>query len=309
MVATKSGNHTDHQAGQSHQSYAVTKPEEARAYYITDAELRKYKKVPAKSALPWWKLYCENVTETTIKELHLIAGAVLPLWQRLKTTQDAQLKVARVVTKDNQRIVGVKIPTNRVQQVLRALGIACAISDPADIIHEVLKNDDQIALVEGLSLSRSKIYGESYVEIRGATHHKFGELRDMGLLNMRIDYRERFLLPTDQDEAIELLDMLLKRYPTVTPLNEAPQEIPLPTTELPALAQTETVDIFDLLDAPRAIIQQAIPLPASKPVENLDTPTIYNSGFVPTQLSFWETLDPAPQPKTSPLPPSSNSPS
>ena len=225
----------------------------------------------------------------TTKELHLIAGAVLPLWQRLKTTQDAQLKVVRVVTEDNQRIVGVKIPTNRVQQVLRALGIACAISDPADIIHEVLKNDDQIALVEGLSLSRSKIYGESYVEIRGATHHKFAELRDMGLLNMRIDYRERFLLPTDQDEAIELLDMLLKRYPTVTPINEAPQEIPLPTTELRALAQTETVNIFDLLDAPRPTIQQPIPLPPSKPVENTYTPTIYNSGFVPAQLSFWET--------------------
>lgn len=293
ILATKSGNHTDHQSGKTYQTYAVTKPEEARAYYITDAELRKYKKVSAKSALAWWKLYCENVPETTIKELHLIAGAVLPLWQRLKTTQDAQLKVVRVVTEDNHRIVGVKIPTNRVQQVLRALGIACAISDPADIIHAVLKNDDQIALVEGLSLSRSRIYGESYVEIRGATHHKFGELREMELLNMRIDYRERFLLPTDQDEAIELLDTLLKRYPTVTPIHEAPQEMALPTTELRALAQTETVDIFDLLDAPRPTIQQPIPLPPSKPVENLDTPTIYNSGFVPAQLSFWETLEQA----------------
>ncbi len=293
ILATKSGNHTDHQSGKTYQTYAVTKPEEARAYYITDAELRKYKKVSAKSALAWWKLYCKNVPETTTKELHLIAGAVLPLWQRLKTTQEAQLKVVRVVTEDNQRIVGVKIPTNRVQQVLRALGIASAISDPADIIHAVLKNDDQIALVEGLSLSRSRIYGESYVEIRGATHHKFGELRDMGLLNMRIDYRERFLLPTDQEEAIELLDTLLKRYPTVTPINEAPQEIPLPTTELRALAQTETVDIFDLLDAPRPTIQQAIPVAPGKPVENAYTPTIHDSSFVPAQLSFWETLEQA----------------
>src|SRR5438309_4107018 len=231
--------------------------------------------------------------ETTTKELHLIAGAVLPLWQRLKTTQDAQLKVVRVVTEDDQRIVGVKIPANRVQQVLRALGIACAISDPADIIHEVLKNDDQIALVQGLSLSRSRIYGESYVEIRGATHHKFGELRDMGLLNMRIDYRERFLLPTDTDEAIELLQTLLKRYPIVTPVNEAPQEIALPTTELRALAQTETVDIFDLLDAPRPAILPTIPPAASKPVEHAYIPPIYNSGFTPAQLSFWGAIDQA----------------
>ncbi len=293
ILATKSGNHTDPQSGQTYQTYAVTKPEQARAYYITEAELQKYKKVPAKSALAWWKLYCENVPETTTKELHLIAGAVLPLWQRLKTTQDAQLKVVRVVTEANQRIVGVKVPTNRLQQVLRALGIARAISDPADIIHAVLENDDQIALVEGLSLSRSRIYGEFYVEIRGATHHKFGELRSMGLLNMRIDYRERFLLPTDQEEAIELLNVLLKRYPTVTPINEAPQATPLPSTELRALAQTQTVDIFDLLDAPRPTTRPAIPVLASKPIENSCTPTTYDSGFAPAQLSFWETLEQA----------------
>jgi hypothetical protein len=62
---------------------------------------------------------------------------------------------------------------------------------------------------------------------------------------------------------------------------------------LRALAQTETVDIFDLLDAPRPTIQHAIPVPPCIPVENSDTPTIYNSGFVPAQLSFWETLEQA----------------
>jgi protein strawberry notch len=292
ILATKSGNHTDHESGKTYQTYAVTKPEEARAYYTTDAELRKYKKVATKSALAWWNLYCQTVPETTTNELHLIAGAVLPLWQRLKTTQDAQLKVVRVVTEDNQRIVGVKIPTNRVQQVLRALGIACVISDPADILHEILKNDDQITLVEGLSLCRSKIYAQSYVEIRGATHHKFAELREMGLLNMRIDYRERFLLPTNQEEAIALLNRILNRYPIVTPINEAPQETPLPTTEFRALAATETVNIIDLLHTPGPLLQQ--------PTRN-DNPTgddrysspIYTSNSLTTQLTLWEALEQA----------------
>src|SRR5207237_9419054 len=118
------------------------------------------------------------------------------------------------------------------------------------------------------------------------THHKFGELREMGLLNMRIDYRERFLLPTDTDEAIELVQMLLKRYPIVTPINEAPQEMALPTTELRALAQTETVDIFDLLDAPRPADRPAISLPASKPVEETYIPPLYNSVLASAQLTF-----------------------
>lgn len=292
ILATKSGNHTDHQSGKTYQTYAVTKPEEARAYYITDAELRKYKKVATKSALAWWNLYSQTVPETTTNELHLIAGAVLPLWQRLKTTQDAQLKVVRVVTEDNQRIVGVKIPTNRVQQVLRALGIACVISDPADILHEILKNDDQITLVEGLSLSRSKIYAQSYVEIRGATHHKFAELRDMGLLNMRIDYRERFLLPTNQEEAISLLNRILNRYPIVTPIHEAPQKVSLPTTEFRALATTETVNIIDLLHTPDPMLQQ--PTRNDIPIgDDLDSSPICTSNSLSTQLTLWETLEQA----------------
>ena len=87
--------------------------------------------------------------------------------------------------------------------------------------------------------------------------------------------------------------MVLKHYPIVTPVNEAPQEMIRPTTELRALAQTETIDIFDLLDAPRPAGRPTIPPPASKPVEETYIPPIYNSGFPPAQLTFWEALDQA----------------
>lgn len=250
ILATKSGTHTDPESGNTHVTYAVTRPEEARAYYIKDTELTKYKKVSADAALAWWTLYCQTVPETTFKQLHLIAGAILPLWQRLKTTQDAQLKVVRVVTEDNHRIVGVMIPANRVQQILRALGIATTISDPAEIIDAVLTDDDQIALVESLSLCRSKVYGTQYVELRGVTSHKFAQLRQMGLLNMEIEFRQRFFLPNDPDQALALLTQLLTLYPIVAPESEHPQEVPLPSTQFRALAHAETANIFDLLESP-----------------------------------------------------------
>ena len=296
ILVTKSGNHTDHETGNTYETYSVTKPEEARAYYITDKELARYKKVQSKSALAWWKLYCDTVPETTTKELHLIAGAVLPLWQRLKTTEDAQLKVVRVVTEDNRRIVGVMVPTNRVQQILRALGIASVITDPAKIIDAVLKNDDQIVLVEGLSLCRSKIQGISYVELRGATHHKFSQLREFGLLNMKIEFRERFLLPGDPDLALEILKKVLARYPLVLPETENPQEVPLPSTEFRALAQADTVNIFDLLIAPEsstpAVLESSIaPPPASTPSSDPPQESSFISLPHPNysaQLTLWD---------------------
>ena len=293
ILATKSGTHTDHESGNTHATYAVTKPEEARAYYIKDTELTRYKKVNTDSALAWWKLYCQTVPETTFKQLHLIAGAILPLWQRLKTTQDAQLKVVRVVTEDNNRIVGVMIPANRVQQILRALGIATTISDPAAIIDAVLTDDDQIALVEGLSLSRSKVYGTQYVELRGVTSHRFAQLRQIGLLNMNIEFHQRFFLPADSDQAVEILTQLLKLYPIIAPEIINPHEVPLPSTEFRALAHAETANILDLLQTPLTpSVNQLVP--ANTEVESLDrtqtdaeTREIFYAVNSPQQ-TFWD---------------------
>lgn len=301
ILATMSGTHTDPESGNTLLSYAITKPEEKRAYYIDATELTKYEKVHPHAALAWWRLYCKTLPETTCKQLHLIAGAILPLWQRLKTTKDAQLKVVRVVTENNQRIVGVLIPANRVQQILRALGIATTISDPGQIIDAVLTDDDQIALVESLSLCRSKVYGTQYVELRGVTSHKFAQLRQMGLLNMEIEFRQRFFLPNDPDQALELLTQLLKLYPIVAPEIENPQEVPLPSTEFRALAHAETANIFDLLESPLSTpTVNHVPasvddvLPSNKsvieplhPIEMDETREIFYATNSPQQ-TFWD---------------------
>jgi hypothetical protein len=170
------------------------------------------------------------------------------------------------------------------------------ITDPAEIIHAVLKNDDQIALVEGLSLSRSKIQGISYVELRGATHHKFAQLREFGLLNMKIEFRERFLLPGDPDIALEVLNKILARYPIVEPETENPQEVPLPSTEFRALAQADTVNIFDLLIVPESpapsVLECSIaPAPASTPTPDQSQQSSFLSLPHPNysaQLTLWD---------------------
>lgn len=296
VLLTKSGQHTNQQNGETYQTYAVTKPEEQRAYYITETDKRRYKKVTRKTALAWWAAYSRSLPETKVDHLHLIAGAVLPLWHRLKTNEDCQLKVVRVVTEENERIVGVRIPNNRVQQVLRALGIAVTITDPTDICTAIAKNDDQIALVEGLSLSRSKIYGVTYIELKGVPHQKFNELREMGLLDMCIDYRWRFFIPASEDEAAPLLQKILARYPVNTPIEEpVPQPVALPTTELRALTQAQTVNIFDLLQSP----PDREPVPDNLTDIQLVHPTTYTVPSQPgvfaaaTQMNLWDALSQA----------------
>ena len=296
FLATKSGNHTDPSNGSTYQTFAITKPEEARAYYITDTDLKKNKKVNVKTALAWWDLYCKTIPETTVNELHLIAGAVLPIWQKLKTSKDSQLKVVRVMTEDNKRIVGVKIPANRVQQILRALGIARAISDPSDMLNVILEDDDQIPLTSNFTLHRAKVYGTNYVEVTGVWSSHFAELRALGFLNFSIDYKQRFFLPTEQEQAVEILSEFLKRYPAILPEEET-ESAPVQFTDLKALATVEPVNILDLVIAPEPVVE-TMPLELTEPPmitllpspEPVYTQMPFNPGIQPSQLTLWDSL-------------------
>ena len=295
FLATKSGNHTDPSNGNTYQTFAVTRPEEARSYYMTDADLRKHKKVHVKTALAWWSLYCQSIPETTVDEIHMIAGAVLPIWHKLKTSKDTQLRVARVMTEDNKRIVGVKIPSNRVQQILRALGIAKAISDPGAIIDVILNNDDSIPLVDNMSLERGRVYGTNYVEVRGVWSRHFEELRELGLLNMSIEYRQRFFLPTNKEDATEVLAKLLEKYPTDNPVEET-ETAPVQFTDLKAMAAVDTVNIHDLIIPPK-VISTPKPLELSEPpmitivpAPPPTPPIAFDPAAIPSQLNFWDAI-------------------
>lgn len=292
VAAAQSGSHTNPATGDTYRNYSISKPEGTRLFYIHESELKsKYKRIKPDIAEPWWNTQYDATPATQQYELHLIAGAVLPLWQKLKTAKDAQLKVVRVVTGEGQRIVGVKIPRNRVQQVLRALGIATAITEPAAIISAVIADDDHFELADGLSLARTRIYGETYVEVMGVTHHKFTEMRNLGLLNMRIDYQQRFLLPTDRAEAEVILPALLEKYPcTVDASADIAVEVPVVSASLQSLTVAASVDIFDLMQISRPTTQPTSGLASPLPSTAV-SPAPANAALVSGQLTFWAMME------------------
>jgi hypothetical protein len=113
---------------------------------------------------------------------------------------------------------------------------------------------------------------------------------------MKIEFRERFLLPGDPDLALEILKKVLARYPLVLPETENPQEVPLPSTEFRALAQADTVNIFDLLIAPEsstpAVLESSIAPPsASTPSSHPPQESSFISLPHPNysaQLTLWD---------------------
>ena len=245
IMAIESSHHTDAGTGKTFQTFAVWKPEGARISYLDENDLNeRYRVVSPEAARSWWTERLSNIPPIETSELHIIGGAIIPLWQRLKTNHDTQLKVVRVTTDDGQRIVGIQIPQHKVWQVLRSLGIGRTPTDPNQIFHAVLTQADQITLAAGLQLRQNRIHGETVIELAVSDPNKFAELREIGLINEQINWKQHFFVPTEEEKGIAILTRLLESYPVIS--TSAEDEEQTSNAESDAHLPISTSTIVDL---------------------------------------------------------------
>jgi hypothetical protein len=242
ILAVESGLHTNAENGNSYRSFAVWKPEAPRASYIHDDELaEKYRAVNPSKARQWWAQKHATVPPIETLETHIIGGAIIPLWQRFKTHEDARLRVVRVTTDDGQRIVGIRIPPEQVGVIVRALGSTRDLREPDEIFAGILDEGEEVTLVSGLKLRRAFVHREPFIELCGADPYKFAELRNLGLINEQIDWKQRFFVPTDEIAGIKILTALLTRYPIL--VDEVAQD---EATELEIAPEMPPAQVVDL---------------------------------------------------------------
>ncbi|MGC2742105.1 MAG: strawberry notch C-terminal domain-containing protein, partial [Candidatus Angelobacter sp.] len=235
VLALPSGRHTDPQDGTSYATFSLWKPEGARTRYVRQQELRdKYRPVTPERAQRWWTKQYATVPEVKTAEVHIIAGAIIPLWEKLKAKGEAKLRVVRVGTDEGQRIVGVEIPGTRVGAVLRSLGLRRSAADPETIFRGVLLEGDEFELAGDLKLKQSIVHGEPALELVCSQPHRFQELRDLGLINEQINWKQRFFVPSDEAKGIPLLVELLGRYPALESdtTGEVPAILPFASHEV-----------------------------------------------------------------------------
>ena len=243
IFAVESGRHTNPENGNSYRTFAVWKPEAARASYIHDDELSgKYRAVIPSKARQWWTRKHASVPAIETLETHIIGGAIIPLWQRFKTHEEARLRVVRVTTDDGQRIVGIRIPPEQVGVIVRALGARRDLREPDEIFCGVLDEGDEATLVSGLTLRRAFVHREPVIELCGADPYKFGELRKLGLINEQIDWKQRFFVPTDEEAGVAVLAALITRYPILA-ADESPKD---EATELEIAPEMRPAQVVDL---------------------------------------------------------------
>jgi hypothetical protein len=236
ILVLPSGRHTDPADGRTFLTYSVWKPEGSRLSYLREQELNtKYSVVRSSEAEPWWVRQYSRVPEIETREVRIIGGAIIPLWQKLKTHGEAKLRVVRVGTQDGQRIVGVELPGTQVGQVLRALGLSGPPADPAGMFQTLLQGGASVQLVSGLTLKSSLLQREPVIELICTDPVRFTELRKLGLINEQIRSRQRFFVPAEETKGLPVLTELLGRYPVVQDDAGPMQEnlsVEIPATEI-----------------------------------------------------------------------------
>jgi P-loop containing NTP hydrolase pore-1/C-terminal domain on Strawberry notch homologue len=245
ILAIESGLHTNAENGNSYRTFAIWKPEAARSSYIHDDELsEKYRAVIPSKAREWWIKKHAAVPPIETHETHIIGGAIIPLWQRFKTHEEARLRVVRVTTDDGQRIVGIRIPPEQVGPIVAALGATRDLREPEEIFTGILDEGEEVTLVSGLKLCRKVVHREPVIELIGVDTYKFAEIRSLGLINETIDWKQRFFVPTDEEPGIAALTDLLSRYPVLAS-DALTDDEPIAEIEPQELSSTTIINLND----------------------------------------------------------------
>jgi hypothetical protein len=264
------------------------KPEAARSSYIHDDELKeKYKAVTSASVRDWWIEKHAIVPPIETHDIHIIGGAIIPLWQRFKTHEEARLRVVRVTTEDGQRIVGIRIPREQVGPIIRALGAGRDLREPEEVFAGILNEGEEVTLVSGLKLRRRMLHREPVIELIGVDPYKFAEIRSLGLHNEQIDWKQRFFVPTDEVSGISVISALLDCYPILISSESANVEV----AEVEIATELRATQIVDLDEwfVPLESLSQG-----SEPVEELaralsepaDTPEFILTSALTNSLSI-----------------------
>lgn len=169
-------------------------------------------------AMKLWAAENQARPKTYTERKHMIVGAMLPIWDRLKT--DGSIQVARTMTVDGSRLLGRVIDKKSLPDVRKRLNVSSAASkmSPAQVMAQILKGD-KAELANGWSLERARVSDDLRIELKNPSGGYISpavraDLVGIGLVSERISWAERLFVPTGA-AGVPVLERLTKNRPVV----------------------------------------------------------------------------------------------
>jgi hypothetical protein len=164
------------------------------------------------------KLWDERVAKTPEfreADLHIITGAILPIWDRLA----GQPKIFRLQTDGGERLLGRVVDNKVINQTLERLGAEGVKLNikPADVVARIM--DGGVAnMANGWTIKRRRVAQEWRLELTGTDLYSHtAELEAAGVFRERIPgtYDTRYFIPTGTSGA-GTIEAITKRRPIIS---------------------------------------------------------------------------------------------
>jgi hypothetical protein len=144
----------------------------------------------------WIEQY-KNIPDTRTVEHHMIAGVVLPIWDRLPA--GLSKKIIRGQTNDGEIVLGVDIPPAQIDDTLHRLGAESEAVNTDSILQKILDGKSRAQLTNGWFIERALVQGENRLEIKGPSVIHHGQLEREGVILERIGFKYRYFIPTGEN--------------------------------------------------------------------------------------------------------------
>ena len=189
--------HTDPETGERYQMFSISKPAGRNISYVRENELnQKYRIVPKSRAETWWRREEAKIPPFEQRTVHLLSGALLPIWKYLKTLSHDALNIVRTTTDDGTRLVGVNIAREWIGDIRRHFGLRSEIpTTAAEILRVVDFENNTVNLTGDIKIRTTRFQGQLLTEVCPSTFEQIRELRGMGLVNIVQHGKQRFFLP------------------------------------------------------------------------------------------------------------------
>lgn len=212
FAVTDAGNKTDAD-GRITSQLRLTSPTDYQLVDSYDLNRDNWKKLTPKEAQTLWDEQVAATPEFRKSDLHVITGAVLPIWDRL----GGNPKIYRLQTDEGERMLARVIPATQVQATLSKLGAeATKVTDtPAAIAQKVL-DGATATLANDWTIKPSRVSGEQRIEIIGPDFRYGEELARHGVFSERIQYKTRYFIPTEPGKAAAAIEAITKTRPVTS---------------------------------------------------------------------------------------------
>jgi len=178
----------------------------------------KWERLLPRKARELWGAEIEKAPKTVTRDVHMIAGALLPVWDRL---HGGHSRVMRVQTDQGERMIGRIIPESNLEDTLQRLGVslqdgATKVNLSAEEIHSrVLDQNYEIQLVNDWTIVRRRVSGDDRIEIKGLSYADFNNYSKDGVFSERIDWNTRFFIPANR-EGVRAIRAIIKDVPVLS---------------------------------------------------------------------------------------------